>query len=70
MHDADEEGTLAHLKADSPRRNRSQKRPNIGAASSRRLETACWSSFAGIVDAPRCATEMQAAMTERIAGAT
>jgi hypothetical protein len=27
-------------------------------------------SFAGIVDAQRCATEMQAAMTERTAGAT
>jgi hypothetical protein len=63
-------GTLAHLKADLPRDNRSQKWPNIGAASVKTTGDGMLVEFAGIVHAPRCATEMQAAMTERIAGAT
>ena len=39
--------------------------PRIAGASSRRPATACWSSSPSVVDALRCAVELQREMAER-----
>ena len=60
----DEEGTLRQLKA----HRKELVDPKItehAAISSRRPETACWVEFVSVVDAVRCAVDIQRGMVER-----
>ena len=61
----DEEGTLAAPQGASARRSCDPRSPSIAAASSRRTGDGLLVEFASVVDAVRCAVEIQRGMAER-----